>query len=307
LRFPCTNSRLRRGSDRTAEGGYILLVLLLFVALLTIAAAAIAPSIAFQVRRDREEEMIHRGVQYSRAVRHYYKKFNRYPSKIEDLEDTNNYRSLRKRYKDPITGADFKVLHLSEVQMALGGGAVGGLTPPGTNPGAGANGQFGQSASAFGSGNFGGAATPPGAQSASTDGTDVASPSGQSAFGSTGAGGKQPGGSSSNTSGDKLAGQTFGGGPIAGVVSTSKAQSIREFNKKDHYNQWLFIYDPNSDRGGLLSTPSQPPLQGAGGLPGMPGAPGTSGSGSGNQGLGNQGTPGMQAPQSPPQEQPQQQ
>jgi type II secretory pathway pseudopilin PulG len=150
LRFSSTNSQLRRSSDRTAEGGYILLVLLLFVAILTIAAAAIAPSIAFQVRRDREEEMIHRGVQYSRAVRHYYKKFNRYPSKIEDLEDTNNYRSLRKRYKDPITGADFKVLHLSEVQMALGGGAVGGLTPPGTNPGAGANGQFGQSASAFG-------------------------------------------------------------------------------------------------------------------------------------------------------------
>lgn len=258
--------------------------------------------------------MIHRGVQYSRAVRHYYKKFNRYPSKIEDLEDTNNYRSLRKRYKDPITGADFKVLHLSEVQMALGGGVVGGLTPPGSAPGSsGANSQFGQSASGFGGGNFGGAATPPGAQSASTDGTDApgawaASPSGQSAFGTTGGGVKQPGGSSSNTSGDKLAGQTFGGGPIAGVVSTSKAQSIREFNKKDHYNQWLFIYDPNSDRGGLLSTPSQPPLQGAGGLPGMPGAPGTSGSGIGNQGLGNQGTPGMQpATQSAPQQQPQQQ
>ncbi len=293
MRFSSTNSQLRRSSDRTAEGGYILLVLLLFVAILTIAAAAIAPSIAFQVRRDREEEMIHRGVQYSRAVRHYYKKFNRYPSKIEDLEDTNNYRSLRKRYKDPITGADFKVLHLSEVQMALGGGAVGGLTPPGATPGSGTNSQFGQS-SGFGSGNFGGAATPPGTQSASTDGTD--------------AGGKQPGGASSNTSSDKLAGQTFGGGPIAGVVSTSKAQSIREFNKKDHYNEWLFIYDPNSDRGGLLSTPSQPPLQGAGGLPGMPGAPGTSASGVGNQGLGNQGSPGMQpAPQNAPQEQPQQQ
>ncbi|HEY5068154.1 MAG TPA: hypothetical protein VII37_00150, partial [Candidatus Acidoferrum sp.] len=299
-----------------AEGGYILLVLLLFVTLLAIAAAAVAPSIAFQVRRDREEEMIHRGVQYSRAVRHYYKKFNRYPSKIEDLEDTNNYRSLRKRYKDPITGADFKVLHLSEVQMALGGGTIGGLTPPGSAPGAGANSQFGQPASGFGSGNFGGAATSPGAQSSSTDGTDAAGTgaagiSAQSAFGSTGAGGKQPGGSSSNTGSDKLAGQTFGGGPIAGVVSTSKAQSIREFNKKDHYNEWLFIYDPNSDRGGLLSTPSQPPLQGAGGLPGMPGAPSTSGSafgnqGLGNQGLGNQGTPGMQpAPQSP--QQPQQQ
>ena len=44
----------------------------------------------------------------------------------------------------------------------------------------------------------------------------------------------------------------FGGGPILGVASTSKAKTIREFNKKNHYNEWLFIYDPNSDRGGLL-------------------------------------------------------
>jgi hypothetical protein len=35
------------------------------------------------------------------------------------------------------------------------------------------------------------------------------------------------------------------------------------FNKKDHYNQWQFIYDPSTDRGGLLTTPNQPPLQGA--------------------------------------------
>jgi hypothetical protein len=51
--------------------------------------------------------------------------------------------------------------------------------------------------------------------------------------------------------------------PIIGVASTSKNKSIREFNKKDHYNQWQFIYDPSSDRGGLLSTPNQPGIQGA--------------------------------------------
>jgi len=48
-----------------------------------------------------------------------------------------------------------------------------------------------------------------------------------------------------------------------GVVSTSKDSSIREFNKKKHYDQWQFIYDPSTDRGGLLNTPMQPPLQGA--------------------------------------------
>jgi hypothetical protein len=55
----------------------------------------------------------------------------------------------------------------------------------------------------------------------------------------------------------------FGGGGIVGVASLSKDNTIREFNKKNHYNQWQFIYDPSTDRGGLLMTPNQPPLQGA--------------------------------------------
>jgi hypothetical protein len=58
-----------------------------------------------------------------------------------------------------------------------------------------------------------------------------------------------------------LSSRIFGGGPIVGVASTSKAQSIREFNHKNHYNQWQFIYDPSIDKGGLITTPAQPPLQ----------------------------------------------
>src|SRR6266851_7784395 len=84
------------------QHGYILLTLMLFVALLTIGMLAMVENIESQIKRDREEELIHRGVQYSRAVRHYFKKFGRYPHRIEDLENTNNYRSLRKRYKDPM-------------------------------------------------------------------------------------------------------------------------------------------------------------------------------------------------------------
>ncbi len=77
----------------------------------------------FQIQRDREEEMIHRGVQYSRAIKKYFKKFGRYPTSLNDLENTNNLRFLRKRYKDPITGKDFKLLHYSEVQMmSMGAG-----------------------------------------------------------------------------------------------------------------------------------------------------------------------------------------
>jgi type II secretory pathway pseudopilin PulG len=242
---------------RRCERGYILLTLVLFVALLTIAAVAIAPTITFQVKRDREEELIHRGVQYSRAVRRYVKKFGRYPTRIEELENTNNLRFLRKRYKDPVTGKDFKMLHLGEVQLAFGAG-IAGASPVGANP---ANGALGGQTGLQG-GVVRGLSGPSGPGTQETSGEDTT----QADAGP----GSQP-----NQSGDKLSSQVFGGGPIVGVTSTSKAQTIREFNKKNHYNQWQFIYDPSSDRGGLLNAPAQPPLQGV--TPNLPGIPGMQG------------------------------
>src|SRR6266853_5963133 len=135
---PTTNNQPHPGRPRRGERGYILLMLMLFVALLAIAAGALAPTIAFQVRRDREEERIHRGTQYSRASRRYVKKTGRYPSRLEELENTNNIRFLRKRYKDPLTNKEFKGLHIGEVQLtgaagiagaaALGGGAIPGAS-----------------------------------------------------------------------------------------------------------------------------------------------------------------------------------
>ena len=79
----------------------------------------------------------------------------------------------------------------------------------------------------------------------------------------SGQGASQPKADPSNPgqSGDKLSSQVFGGGPIVGVASTSKAQTIREFNHKNHYDKWQFIYDPTMDRGGLITTPAQPALQ----------------------------------------------
>src|SRR5208337_5521807 len=89
-------SRSRKSvSYRRTERGYILLTLILFVALITIAAVVTAPIIAHQMKRDREEELIHRGVQYSRAMKHFVKKFGRYPTRIEELENTNQVRFLR--------------------------------------------------------------------------------------------------------------------------------------------------------------------------------------------------------------------
>jgi hypothetical protein len=143
-----------------SEDGYVMLTLMLAVALLVIFAMAVSIPVKFELRRERETEMIHRGVQYSRAIRNYYKKFGRYPTRIEDLENTNNLRYLRKRYKDPITGKDFKLLHYGDPGLALtgsiGGGGIPGANTVGQLNAAGANGGFGggsgASPSSFGGG-----------------------------------------------------------------------------------------------------------------------------------------------------------
>lgn len=251
-----------RHQIQRSQRGYILLTLLLFVALLSIGFLAAVQQLEFQIKRDREEELIHRGVQYSRAVRRYFKKFGRYPTRVEDLESTNNIRFIRKRYKDPVTGKDFKLLHLTDVQMSFGSGAPGISAaaiaaqqqgaPGALNPAQTAPAGFGPSAIAS-------QQTPPTPQPGGGQ-----TPDGQADQGtSPDTGTPPPPQPLSQQMGANGAPQVFGGGAIVGVASISKDATIREFNKKNHYNQWQFIYDPTTDRGGLLMTPNQPPLQGA--------------------------------------------
>jgi type II secretory pathway pseudopilin PulG len=280
---------------RRSERGYILLMLMLFVTLLVIAAGVAAPTISFRVRRDREEEMIHRGTQYSRAIQHYVKKTGRYPSRLEDLENTNNIRFLRRRYKDPVTGKDFKLLHVGEVQLTSSPG-IAGASPIGS-PAAQAGGAALQGAASTmlgGAGTQGAAAA-----AAATPGTN---PAGDSGADATAATPDSPDASKSDSSpaggigSAQLSSAVFGGGPIVGVASISKAQTIREFNHKNHYNQWQFIYDPTMDRGGLITTPAQPALQSAAPLQqnsSSPNSPGTQGSFGGIQS-----SPPAQPPQS---------
>src|SRR5215471_3945062 len=85
------------------DSGHLLLAILLMMALMVIAATYEAPRLVQQLKRDREEEMIHRGTEYARAIKKYYKKFGSYPTTMEQLDNSNNIRFLRKRYKDPLT------------------------------------------------------------------------------------------------------------------------------------------------------------------------------------------------------------
>ncbi len=295
------------------QRGYILLALLLVVTALSIAALAIYPDVVKQVKRDREEELIHRGVQYSRAVRKFYKKFNRYPNSVEDLLNTNNLRFLRQKYKDPITGKEFKLLHFQDVQLSFPQGGAGGLggpqgsgpIAPGARPGAGPI-SFSPPGVQQPQGqreNQPPTDAPPGGEDSGAGGQDAApgqsqaSPPGsgnaRADDGSGGAGGAGDSGSSGSQGNS-----AFGGGPVVGVVSLSKGVTIREFNKKNHYNEWQFIYDPSRDRGGLLNAPVVGGPQS--GALGGPGAPGGS-TPAGNQG-GNGGAPSAGSGSPPPSE-----
>ena len=312
----------------------MLLYLLMVVALMGIVALAVVVPLKFELQRDREEEMIHRGVQYSRAIRSYYKKFGRYPTRLEDLDNTNNLRYLRKHYKDPETGKDFKLLHYGDPGLSMGGsiggggvtgantvGQMNGSTPGnsafgGSAPGSsfgqsssfgGSGGGFGNnSGSSFGgsSGGFGGssnssfggssnsfgsgsnsqtssAQSGPNAAGTNTTGTDPAQ---------SGTGAAQDASSAQGGASGQGNNQVFGGGPIVGVASLSKDKTIREFNHKHKYNEWQFVYDPTTDRGGLILTPYQPALQVASqplnGQPGQAGGTNTNGSSFGQSSFG---------------------
>src|SRR3954470_291742 len=119
MKFPMLSPRRNR---RRSQSGYLLMVLIFMMAVMILAMTAVAPRVAQQVKRDREEEMIHRGAQYARAIKRFYKKFGRYPNTIEQLENTNNLRFLRKRYADPmVEDGKWKFLHPGDVKV--GGGA----------------------------------------------------------------------------------------------------------------------------------------------------------------------------------------
>lgn len=262
-----TLKKPRQHFSRHKQDGYVLLTLLLAAATMMIFAGAIMPSITSQIKRDREEEMIHRGVQYSRAIRLYYRRLGRYPMRLEDLESTNNMRFLRKRYKDPVVGRDFKLLHFGEVQLSAQGGITAGISPmipPGgdangaPSPGGALNnnGGSGEAASFARTNGFG--ASPISTQNSPAESNPI-SGNDSSLSSSPDPQPNQPGSSGSSAyPGNIVSGQTFGG-PIVGVVSTSKTAGFREFDRKQKYNEWNFVFDPEVGNA-LPVGPNQRPL-----------------------------------------------
>jgi hypothetical protein len=155
-------SRLRTGPSEppapaSGQRGFALLLIFFMAAAVALMLYTQMPRVAFESERDKEQLLIDRGEQYKRAILLYYNDYKRYPAKIEDLENTNSHRYLRRKYVDPFTGKDeWRLVHTNG--MFLTDSLV--QKPP-ANPANSPNGSSqGQTALASGSGPGGLGSTP---------------------------------------------------------------------------------------------------------------------------------------------------
>src|SRR2546427_8672532 len=95
------------------QRGFAMLLVFVMAAAVAITLYRERPRVAFEAQRNKEELLIERGEQYSRAIQLYVRKWKKYPQTIEELESTNQIRFLRKRYVDPMTGkSEWRVVHV---------------------------------------------------------------------------------------------------------------------------------------------------------------------------------------------------
>src|SRR5207253_3212864 len=95
------------------DAGFSLTALIFFATAASILAAAAVPAYQMQAKREREEELIFRGQEYTRAIQKYQRRFGVYPTSIEQLVSTNGLRFVRRPYKDPVTGKDFRLIFIN--------------------------------------------------------------------------------------------------------------------------------------------------------------------------------------------------
>jgi type II secretory pathway pseudopilin PulG len=323
--------------ERHEEQGFMLVGLIVAIFFVLLALSVAAPKVAQQLRREREVEAVHRGNQYVRAIRLYYRKFGHYPGSIEQLEKTNNIRFLRQRYVDPITDKDdWRLIKVGEAKTTVKGffgqplaGLTPGLGSAAGNASAGPAGAAGtgQQSSPYGASSpvGGGLGSPSpttgglGSSSTPTLGGNSTggATNGPTTLGSPDSSGTGSGPGSTNTLGSAsgIASQSngssmSGGAPFVGVGVPKEGDSITILNEQTTYNTWEFIYDPRIEQlyakgalmgggaSGLGSAAGN--SSGFGGTPTAPGSGTTPNSGFGaTPGSGFGTTPGTPTPTAP--------
>ena len=105
--------RRHDGKPKTGEEGFVLLLIFAMAAAVALMLYMELPRVSFEAQRNREQLLIERGEQYKRAIQLYFRKFKTYPASIEQLENTNKVRFLRRRYPDPLTGKnEWRLIHI---------------------------------------------------------------------------------------------------------------------------------------------------------------------------------------------------
>ena len=245
------------GAGRAARGGpasgFTLVGVVVAIAILTILIAAIGPSIATVMQRDKEIELIFRGKQYARAILAFQKRYGRYPNELKELAEIKP-RSIRQLWKEPMCNcADGWTPIIAGTPDALpmasgppppGGGMPGSGPGPARTPGPG---QGNQPPSTYTG--IGGGQTSPFLGGGGPAPTPTVKPF------STGIFGDKP--------------QTTG--PIVGVRIALHKKALRKWRDHEFYDEWRFIAgDADND----LTSPLDPNiLRGAPRLTPKPGVP----------------------------------
>lgn len=230
---------MKLAGQAQSHRGYAMAVLLVAMSIMAIMLTVAMPVWKHTAQREKEEELVFRGMQYVHAIALFQRKTaNAYPPNIDLLV---RERYLRRKYKDPITNDDF-------VPLPVGAAASAGTPGRDSQPG----GRGGQTPS-----------DGRGSLPASTFSSNASNTS-------QGAGGR----GTATPFGTPSAG-TIGG--ISGVASKSKDQSIRIYNGRSHYNEWAFVYVQQQQAPGAGAAPGGAGPGGRGTTP--PGAGGVGGRG----------------------------
>jgi type II secretory pathway pseudopilin PulG len=108
--------RAGAGTDACGEQGFAMAALLVSIAVMGVLMTVAMPVWNHANQREKEAELIFRAGQYVRAIELFKRRYaNTYPPNLDVLVQQ---RFLRKKYKDPITGGDFKFLSALEMQTA---------------------------------------------------------------------------------------------------------------------------------------------------------------------------------------------
>ena len=69
------------------QRGFAMLLVFVMAAAVAITLYKELPRVGFEAQRDKEQLLIERGEQYSRAIQLYVRKLKKYPATIEELEE----------------------------------------------------------------------------------------------------------------------------------------------------------------------------------------------------------------------------